>query len=74
MGRGSGRGSSGVGPGGRLADDGKRLDEVRVALGVVVRRGAKKISLIGEGSGEGRAIIAAGPRLADFFPLDPPGQ
>ena len=26
---------------GSLADDGKRSDEVRVALGVVIRRGAK---------------------------------
>ncbi len=34
-GRGLGRGGLFVGPGWRVADDGKRLDEVRVALGVV---------------------------------------
>ena len=34
MGRGSGRGSSGIGPGGRLADDGKRLELSEFALDV----------------------------------------
>ena len=34
MGRGSGRGSSGIGLGGRLADDGKRLELSEFALDV----------------------------------------
>ena len=40
-----GRGGAEIGPDRRLADDGKRLDEVRVALGVALLAGGKKISL-----------------------------
>ena len=54
MGRGSGRGSSGIGLGGRVADDGKRFNEVRVRWELYFWGEAKKYLEKGEGSGEGR--------------------
>ena len=59
-----GRGGLGIGPGRRLADDGKRSEVQRRTVDVAE---ALQNVKIGRGSGEGGLEIATERRLADLF-------